>query len=43
MGKNAPKSTAVTGYINSDNFLTGMRRINLRQTLQTVDPGAFFY
>jgi hypothetical protein len=33
--------TAVTGYLNLDRFLTGMRSINLRLTRQTVDPGCF--
>jgi hypothetical protein len=27
-----PKSTALTGYLNKNSFLTGMRSINLRQT-----------
>jgi hypothetical protein len=31
--------TAMTGYLKSDSFLTGMRSINLRQTRQASDPG----
>jgi len=37
--KYAGAPTALTDYLKQDSFVTGMRSINLRQTLQTVDPG----